>query len=222
MSYKCTFCEKEFTKESSMLRHLCVAKRRMMEKDERNVQYAYKAYVRFYKTQQGMEKTYDDFVNSKFYNGFVKFGTFIKNTKPLYPLKFIDYVIGSGINMNKWCDDGIYEKYLIELIQTESMETALERSILHMEKWAEATNNHWNEYFKKVSTHRAVNDIMNASISPWLLLNSNNGRKLLESFAYDQQLMVSKIIIPTVWVLKFGKFKSEVKLIKDIVKQSSI
>lgn len=223
MSFKCTYCDKQFTQESTMLRHLCVAKRRMLEKDDRNVQYAFKAYVRFYKTQQGIDgKTYEDFVNSKFYNGFVKFGTFVKNTKPLYPLKFIDYVITSGINMNKWCKDEVYEKYLVELIQTESMETALERSILHMEKWATATGNHWNEYFIKASTHRAVNDIVNGNISPWLLLNSNNGRKLLSTFAQDQQAMVSKIVVPNVWILKFGKLKEDVKMVKEIIQQSSI
>ena len=42
---------------------------------------------------QHKTKTYDDFCNSAYYNAFVKFGRYIMHINPLYPEKYIDFVI---------------------------------------------------------------------------------------------------------------------------------
>ena len=84
------------------------------------------------------DKTYEEFVKShRFYNAFVKFGSFVNNVRPLYPDKYIDYVVTSNVKLDHWCREEMYEKYAVELIRKEGVETALERSVYKLWlKWA--------------------------------------------------------------------------------------
>ena len=93
--YKCEYCGASFTKEKTLAVHMCEKKRRRLQKDEKRVQTGYYAFTRFYKLSAGnkKEKTYEDFCASPYYNAFVKFGSFVNNVRPLYPEKYIDYVV---------------------------------------------------------------------------------------------------------------------------------
>ena len=180
----------------------------------------YQAFVRFYQITQHAKgtKTYDEFAKSPYYNAFVKFGSFVSNTDPLYPSKYIDFVVRSGVKLDHWCRDDLYEKYVLNLIQTESAETALERTLGHMQDWADNNNTQWNLYFTNVSVNRAVYDIKDGKVSPWVILNSPTGKQMLTSFGDEQLSSISSIIDPQVWVKKFKSQTFDVQLIKEIVK----
>ena len=222
--YICQYCNSGYTQEKTLVVHMCEQKRRHLAKDEKHVSIGYQTYNKFYQLTQGSEKnkTYTEFAQSPYYNAFVKFGSFVSNVNPLYPEKFIDYVIRSGVKLDHWCRDELYEKYVINLIHTESVETALERSLLHMQSWANDNNSLWNHYFKYVSTNRAVYDIKDGKISPWLVLNSPSGKEMLASFRDDQLSAVSIIIDPVVWVKIFKKKTFDVELVKQVVKEASL
>lgn len=215
----CKYCDKKFKKLSTMAVHVCEPKRRHLAKDEKHVRLAYQTFVRFFElTQKNSKKTsYDDFTKSQFYNGFIKFGSFLSNTEPMYIDKFIDYVIKSGFRLDNWCKDALYDSYVVQLIKTESVTTALERSILHMQSWADDNNSDWNLYFDSVSTHRAVFDLKDGKISPWLLLNSPSGKRLLNLFADDQLTMLSIILDPVFWSSKFKSNPDDMMLVRDVV-----
>ena len=61
--YKCRYCEKDFSKESTLAVHLCEPKRRWQQEKETGVQLGLRAYLRFYEITQGSAKlkSYDDF-----------------------------------------------------------------------------------------------------------------------------------------------------------------
>ena len=124
--YKCEYCGASFTREKTLAVHMCEKKRRRLQKNEKRVQTGYYAFTRFYTISAGTkkEKTYEDFCASPYYNAFVKFGSFVNNVRPLYPEKYIDYVVTSGVKLDHWCRDALYEKYATELVLKESMETA--------------------------------------------------------------------------------------------------
>ena len=92
--------------------HMCEKKRRALQKDEKRVQLGYLTFNRFYKLCQRFDgfKTYEQFCNSPYYNAFVKFGSFVSNVRPLYPEKYIDYVVTSGVKLDHWCREELYEK----------------------------------------------------------------------------------------------------------------
>jgi hypothetical protein len=181
-------------------------------------------FNKFYEIAQKSteSKTYSEFSKSPYYNAFVKFGSFVSNINPLYPNKFIEWIVKSGVKIDHWCRDELYEKYIVNLIQTESVETALERSIKHMSLWAEKNNSMWNHYFNYVSTNRAMFDIKDGKVSPWLILNSNSGKKLLDQLDDTQLSAISNIIDPIFWSKKFKSSKQDIELVKQVIKEAGL
>lgn len=222
--FECQYCNATFTQEKTLAVHMCERKRRHFARNDRATVAGFQTYNRFYQLTQNSKdtKTFDDFARSSYYNAFVKFGSFLSNVNPLYPDKFIDYVIKSGVKLDHWCREELYEKYIINLIHTESVETALERSIKHMEEWANENNSIWNHYFSYVSSNRASYDIKDGKISPWLVLNSTSGKKMLANFRDDQLSSISNIIDPTIWVKKFKTQKFDLDLVKRIVQEANL
>lgn len=221
--YVCQYCGHGYTKESTLVTHVCEQKRRHLQKDDKAVRIGYDAFNRFFKMSQNMkgDKTYADFAKSSYYNAFVKFGSYVSNVNPLYPDHYIDWVIRSGVKLDHWCRDALYEKYALELIHTEPADVALDRSIKHMVSWAkeQSTETIWSEYFLKVSTSRAMFDIKDGKISPWLLLNSKSGKALLDSMDDTQLTAIANVINPEIWIKKFKKSKEDMDMVKLIVKE---
>jgi len=211
-------------KESTLAVHMCEKKRRWLQKDEKRVRYGLYAFQRFYKLSAGAkkEKTYADFVDSQYYNAFVKFGSFLNNVQPLYPEKYIDYVVTSGVKLDHWARDELYEKYALEFILKEDVHTALERSIQTMVEWADENKAHWNSYFNYINPNRAVWHIKDGKISPWLVLNCKSGKEMLSKFNDEQLSMVYHVINPEHWAMRFKRLPLDVQLVKDVAKESNL
>lgn len=222
--YVCEYCGSGYVKEKTLAAHMCEKKRRHLQKDEKRVRYGLYAFQRFYKLSAGSktEKTYEDFCASPYYNAFVKFGSFVSNVRPLYPEKYIDYVVTSGVKLDHWCRDEMYEKYALELILKEDVSTALERSVKHMITWAEEKGSVWNHYFNYVSTNQAVWDIRDGKVSPWLILNCRSGKEMLSKFNDEQLSLVYHVIQPEHWSLRFSRQTKDVELVKKIIKESNL
>ena len=223
-SFTCQYCKNTFSKEKTLAVHVCEQKRRALAKTEKHVVLGYDTYNRFYRTTQNskQDKTYDEFAKSPYYNAFVKFGSFVSNVNPLYPDKFINYVVTSGVKLDHWCRDELYDQYVINLVKTEGVETALERSIGHMVSWANDNNAQWNHYFLYVSLSRACYDVRDGKISPWLLLNCTSGKDMLKKFNDEQLMAVSAVMDIPFWLNKFKKKPADVELVRDVVRESHI
>jgi hypothetical protein len=223
-AYTCQHCGHKFTREKTLAVHVCEQKRRALAKTERHVVLGFDTYNKFYRMSQNAkaDKTYDEFARSPYYNAFIKFGSFVSNVNPLYPDKFINYVVRSGVKLDHWCRDELYEKYVVDLIRTEHVETALERSIKHMMDWADNNQAQWNHYFLYVSLNRATFDIKDGKVSPWLILNSNNGKEMLRKLSDEQLSAISNIIDLQFWLNKFKKLPADTELVKQVVKESNI
>ena len=204
--------------------HMCEQKRRALQKGEKRVQLGYIAFNQFYKLSAGAkkDKTYEEFCKSSYYNAFVKFGSFLSNVKPLYPEKYINYVVTSGVKLDQWCREEMYETYAVDLIKKEGVETALERSVMTMMEWAEENNSVWNHYFNYVSLNKAVWNIRDGKISPWLVLNCKSGKELLGKFNDEQLSMIYNIVDPQHWAMRFKKQPTDVQLVKDVAKESNL
>jgi len=222
--YTCQYCNHKFTKEKTLAVHVCEQKRRHLAIAEKHVQMGYLTFVRFYQITQKKSgnKTYDEFARSPYYNAFIKFGSFVSNVNPLYPEKFIDYVITSGVKLDHWCRDELYEQYVVNLIKTESVETALERSIKYMTAWANENSSVWNHYFNYVNINKAMFDLKDGKISPWLILQSKSGRDMLAKFNDEQLTYVNAIINPEFWVNKFKRNSSDVQFVKTLIEESQL
>jgi hypothetical protein len=222
--FSCVHCSKAFMKEKTLIAHMCEQKRRALQKDEKRVQAGYLAFNRFFQLTQNAKKnkTYEEFAKTAYYNAFVKFGSFVNNVNPLYPDKFIDFVIKSGVKLDHWCRDELYEKYLYEMLKVEPVEAAVQRTITTMMEWSDSSGAQWYHYFNYANFNRAVHDIRNGKISAWVLLNCKSGKDMLANFNDDQLSMIEPALDVAYWVKHFKSKPADVVMVKEICRESGI
>jgi hypothetical protein len=203
--------------------HMCEPKRRHLQKDEKRVQVGFLAFNKFYTmVQRSKPKTYAEFCKSSYYNAFVKFGSFVSNINPLYPEKFIDFVIKSNIKLDHWCRDELYDTYMFEMIKVEPVEEAVRRTIETMMDWGDGNQAQYNDYFRYCNLNRAVNDIRNGLISPWVILNCKSGVEMLGNFNDEQLAIIEPTLDVPYWKKQFKAKPSDVEMVKEIVKEARI
>jgi hypothetical protein len=224
LNYKCEHCGKLFAKEKTLIVHVCEQKRRHLSKNEKHVQAAMLVYTKFYEIAQksAKPKTFDEFSKSPYYTAFVKFGSFIVNTNPIYPERFIEWVVRSGVKLDHWCRDELYDQYISELIKIEPADGAIQRTIKTMMEWAESNNARWEDYFAYANLNRTTHDIKEGLISPWILLNSKGGRDMLNNMNDEQLAIVSPVIDPKFWKHRFNSLPADVELVKEVIKEAGI
>lgn len=203
---------------------MCERKRRALQRDEKRVQAGYMAYNRFWQLTQNAKKSksYDEFADSSYYNAFVKFGSFVNNVNPLYPDKFIDYVIKSGEKLDNWCKDKLYEKYLFDVLKTEPVESAIQRSLQTMMEWGDEHNANFAHYFNYVSLNKAVHDILNGHVSCWLILNSKTGKEMIQKMNDEQLDMIAPAFDLKFWLKKFKEHPADTALVLEICDEVGI
>lgn len=211
-------------KEKTLVAHMCEQKRRALQETEKRVQAGFMAFNRFWTLAQGNKKTktYAEFCDTAYYNAFVKFGSFLNNVNPLYPEKFVDYVIKSGVKLDHWCRDELYEKYLYEMIKTEPVESAVQRSLQTMMEWGDEQSADFAHYFSYASLNRAVHDILNGRISPWIILNSVSGYAMVNNMNDEQLNMIGPAFDVQYWARRFKEVPADVALVKEICAEVGI
>jgi hypothetical protein len=211
-------------KEKTLVAHMCERKRRALQQTEKRVQAGFMAFNRFWQLTQNAKipKTYDNFADSSYYNAFVKFGSFVNNVNPLYPDRFIDYVIKSGVKLDHWCRDELYDKYLFEILKVEPVESAVQRSITTMMEWADEHNAEFSHYFNYVSLNKAVHDIRNGHISAWVVLNSSSGQTMIRNMSDEQLDMIAPAFDVPYWLRRFKEIPADVALVKEICREVGI
>ena len=222
--FTCAHCNKSFMQEKTLIAHMCERKRRVLQRDEKRVQAGFMAFNRWWQLAQGAKKlkTYEEFCDTGYYNAFVKFGSFLNNVQPLYPEKFVDFVIKSGVKLDHWCKDSLYDQYLYEIIKIEPVVDAVQRSLARMMEWADENNAAFNHYFLYVSLNKAVHDIKNGHISPWVILNSVSGQTMIKNMSDEQLDMIAPAFDVPFWIKKFKETPAGVALVKEICTEVGI
>lgn len=223
-NYECKFCNKKFHKEQTLTTHICVKKRRYMDKDTAGSRFGFRVYQRFYElsTKSKKPKTMDDFIDSPYYIDFVKFGNHLALLKPMFTDKFIDFVILGQVKLKDWCKDEIYYLYIDNFVKSEPAMSATERTILEMSEWCDKNGHPINEFFNQISPNEAAHMIMTGKISPWVIYLSDTGGNLTHKFNEDHARMVSSILDSGFWIKRFKKESDEVDHIKSVLEAVKI
>jgi len=224
LNYKCEYCGKKFAKESTLVVHVCEQKRRHLGKSEKHVQMGLMTFQKFYDVAQKgkTQKTFDEFASSPYYTAFVKFGSFMVNTAPIYPEKFIEYVVKSGVKLDHWCRDELYDQYIMEMIKKEPADGAIQRTITTMMSWADKNSAQWEHYFAYVNLNRATHDIKEGLVSPWMILNTKAGKEMLQRMNDEQLEIVGPVVDPLFWQKKFKTLPADLLLVKEVIKEAKI
>ena len=100
--YECDHCGKQFSRELTLMVHVCEQKRRYMQRDEKGVQVGFLAYNRFFQLAQGAtkDKTYQHFAKSPYYIAFCKFGRHVISRTIIEADTFIDWLITQNVGID--------------------------------------------------------------------------------------------------------------------------
>ena len=223
-NFTCKWCGKNFKSERTLSVHMCVKKRRMADKDLTHTRLGYRVFQMFYEmnTTASKTKSYEDFVRSQYYEGFVKFGRSCVTNEYLNPEQFAEWLIKEGKKLADWHKDSLYDEFLLVYVKKEPGMKALERTIIYLDQWGKENNKSWQDYFKEVSPSRAVHDIRSAKISPWMIYLCKSGDDLLVKFSDEQVKMIEHIIDATFWMKQFANNKEEVVEVKNACEVAGI
>lgn len=213
----CKWCEKTFSRESTLAAHMCVRKRRWADRDMTHIRLAYYTYQKFYElnTTSSKTKTMEDFIRSQYYEGFTKFGRACTVNQWLNPEQYAEWLIRNGVKLKDWVTDKTYNTWLLEYVKKETGLRALERTILYLTEWAEENGRDFQDYFHVVTPNRAVYDIRAGKISPWVIYLSDGGTQILKSLSSEQVNMVKDLIDANFWMRVFQKNESEMEAVRE-------
>lgn len=225
-AFRCEYCNKDFKRENTLIVHMCVQKKRHMQEKDKDAQLGYRAYQLFYRigTNSKKEKSYTEFAKSSYYSAFIKYGKYCIEVKIDDVTSYTTWLLKNQVKLDQWTHDAKFSGWIKERLKVESVDRAVERTILSMQDWAEDRENDWNTYFKTVSPNLAVFHICSGRISPWVIYASNDAQGLLDKLNSKQIEMIVDYIDPQYWQIRL-KRKNEVKdlqWVEVILKQASI
>ena len=222
--FACGFCKKSFRNEGTLIAHMCVKKRRSLEKDTIASRHGLQLYQRFYQfnSPTANTRTFEQFIDSKYYTAFVKLARHLMDLRPLDRDRFVDFLFHNQIKERDWCKDKVYEAYILDLLGKEPVSRGLERSIETMAKWAEKNGLEYNEFFIHVAPAEATHMIRMGKISPWVLYLADTSSALFERLSSEQAEIINGVINPDIWYVRFQKRNDDREYVLEILGEAGI
>ena len=222
--YACGFCKKAFRNERTLSAHMCAKKRRNIEKDTVASRMGLQLFQRFMQlnTPTKKQKTFEDFIDSKYYTTFIKLARHLMDLRPIHQNRFVDFLFQNGIKDRDWCKDKVYEAYIVDLLSKEPASSGLERSIETMSKWAEENDVEYNEFFAYVPPAEATHMIRMGKISPWVLYLAETSDALWNRLSSEQAEIIASVIDPNIWRVKFELKKDDCTFAREVLSEAGI
>jgi hypothetical protein len=217
--YTCEFCNREFVRESTILKHICEQKQRWLNKDLQGNRIGFQAFVEFYKKNSASKKakTPQEFIKSPYYLAFVKFGNYCVEINALNIARYSEWLVKNQISIDSWCSDKNYTKYLIEYLKTEDPLDAIHRGVETTLEFAEKESIQGKDYLRYGNSNKICHAITTGKISPWMIFQSRSGIEFMEKLDPTQVKMVIDYIDPEQWALKFHREPEHVRTVKEIL-----
>jgi hypothetical protein len=89
-------------------------------------------------------------------------------------------------------------------------------------EWGEKNKAQWNHYFLYANLNRITYDVRDGKVSPWILLNSDNGLSALKKLNDEQLNTIGPMIDVIYWSDIFKTQKQDTDFIKNIIKEAVI
>lgn len=221
--HQCNFCKKTFVREASLIKHSCEMKRRWMEKDTRVNQLGFNTYVKFYELNYPgkRKKTYDEFMNSRYFTSFVNFGRHLYNLESVDVMMFVTYLIKNSVALSEWSKMYVYESYVREITKKESLEDAVIRNVLIMKEWSLENGTKWYNFFREVGIDYAKILIKTGRLSPWMLF-IGPGDDLISRMSQQDLLDIQNLLDVELWSKKISLNKKPVANIVAMLREAGV
>ena len=222
--HNCGFCHKNFSKESTLISHVCENKRRWQTQNLSYVRKGFHAYHIFHQSlkpgQISVLPTYQEFCASNYYTSFTKFGSWCEENQIQEFAQLVLWLLKTNVKLDTWCDLNAYQKFLQELINEEDPHQALQRSLNTIASWSKDSGNPWHQFFLLAHPNIIVNWTLQGKISPWLIYNCNSALEFLGKCSAEQLHMLQSHAPITRWKIKFMRMNSHAETIRQTLAQA--
>lgn len=219
----CSFCNKIFSKERTVLHHLCEQRRRYEQRNEKFSLLGFEAFKTInLKCNTKTQMTEEEFRHSVFYLACVKWGHFMMDQRCFEPSQYLKWLITLKVNIDSWTDLDVYNSWLYTYIFEENPWDGLERSMKTIIEWGENNHLSYSDYFKKAPSDFIISDIRHGMITGWLLLTSESGLSWLSSLGDKEIEVIWPWIDSSRWEFKFNKNFEIYKQISELSKENDI
>lgn len=217
-NYECQFCGSGFVTETRFLKHRCKEMKRDEEFRTTLGQSAYLFYQQWMKAYHRQSPKKQSFLNSNFYNAFIRFAKFVKTTNMPTPETYIWLMKERDITPSMWNNDLAYALYL-EFIDRRGDPLKLAAvTITTLLDIAEAANCEVKDVFDVLTPNEVIHYLRTRIFTPWLLLHSS---KFMEFFASkvtgEEQIIIESIIRPQQWAEKFKNKPKAVEAMRRFI-----
>jgi hypothetical protein len=222
MKFECQYCKKSFTKETTLIVHVCEKKKRYQSQNETGVQIGLRAYQKFYELSQGSgrAKTFDDFAASPYYRAFARFGQYCVSIRAVNVPRFVEWLLKNNKKIDYWCKDSVYSEFLVDYLRVENAMDAIHRAIETSIVWSEKTSHPAHDYVRYGNDNVLCHDIVAGRLSAWALYNSDSGIEFLSRLNEQQIAMIWSYVDADVWQKKIRDYSEDAAAVRDILKQA--
>lgn len=219
VQYTCIHCHKVYKREDAFFMHQCIRMKREQIIKTPTGQTAWEYYQLWFRLQNRLIPPLTTFLASKGFTAFVNFVEFTQSVNLPQPEKFIQYMIQKNFHPQMWVSDPVYVMYIEHLDRTSD---PIEQATLSVKTLLSVCDRHNVDsslVFTKISGQELIYLLKCRKLSPWLLLNSKQFKKLyVEHLSKEQRSIVDKLIRVEYWKDKFlihGKSLKKIKLLVD-------
>jgi len=180
--FKCSFCNKDFSREKTLFSHPCEQKRRYEDRQTKKVALGFTAFENIMKSiKPNTRPTSEEFRHHTLYLPCVKWAVFTLENKCFAPLSYLQWLLKMNVKIFQWVEMDVYRSWLYIGILEEDPWESFERSMITVENWAKKYNFTPNEYFTRNSDEAICEDILNSEVTGWLVLCSKSGQNWLSN-----------------------------------------
>lgn len=223
MYFKCQYCGDKFKKETTLIKHLCENRKKVLLLESNIGKSAYISYQNWRNLNHFFYCDKDTFLNSKYFKSFINFVEFCKENSIPEKNGFIKMMVEKKIQPSLWINDLYYEMYISEFDNLYSPMRQVEMSLEVLYRLSDLLECKIHDIFSNIKIIELLKMIHAKKLSPWLLL-------LMKSFQHhikyniteEEQILLSTIINSNEWKQKFIKNKESMDKIKNLLLQLNI
>lgn len=221
--FECKYCLDKFVDESRYQKHSCNQKKRFEQLDTLVGKSAFKTYRDWMTFRGYASPAPETFVNSRYFNMFLKFNEWAKKINLADRKGYIKYMLKLGLQPMFWSNNDAYEKYMRDF---EQLYTPMDQAVITLKTLhdlAEIIDCRKNEIFKYLTVGELIQFITCKKMSPWVLLFSQSFNSYLRhNTTPEERIKLNAVINPTTWSIKFQNNPAAVKEMQQIIKDYAL
>lgn len=217
--FECMTCHKHYVKEKAFLEHKCPIKAKTEQLRSPLGQAAYMFYAKWMHASKRSIPEQSTFLNSKFYESFIRFAKFNKALQLPSVDLYIKVMQQKNITPELWTDDRAYGIYLEHMEFHIDPKLSIIMTSETLAKFSKEYECEISDVFERVSKNEIIQSIRERKLSPWILLRSTKFMKFVGSCSPEQLTIIETLIDSSFWKKKFKADPKTTKFVNLCVEE---